>query len=327
MAGNKTTVTRRDVARAAGVSLTTVTHALNPPSGVRMVPATRERVRRAARRLGYRPSFVGRALVSGRNYSAGLLQPAYHSIYRTLYQGILLGLAKAMEPDDYNLILLFRETAGWGRVLRQGRIDGLFVLESDFETRHIREALRSGLPVVVLNKAWDCSSDRNVGCVQADHWRLMEEAVDELLGVGRRSLALVVDADSIDANRRMLDGFERAVAARGVKGKVLPPAQAAALWDVAPDCDGVISDGLLAAKDVFEAARLRGFMPAREFHLIAASTSAVPRAELFPGYTVYCEQPERMGEAAWMVMRNIMKGGDCARDDCDMKVPYLRLSV
>ena len=57
-------VSIKDVAREAGVSVTTVSHALNGKG--RLNPDTRERVRSVARQLGYTPNPAARSLVSGR---------------------------------------------------------------------------------------------------------------------------------------------------------------------------------------------------------------------------------------------------------------------
>jgi len=143
--------TRRDVAKAAGVSPTTVTHALNPPPGARVKPETRRRIRRIAREMGYRPSFVGRALVSGKTYTVGLLQPAHGTLFYALYQQVLLGMVQAMDADDYNILTLFRsEDDRYLRAVRQGRVDGMFILQSDRETRCIEKVIATGIPTVVV---------------------------------------------------------------------------------------------------------------------------------------------------------------------------------
>src|SRR4051812_9274393 len=54
----------KDVAAAAGVSITTVSHALNGKG--RLTPATRERVQKLAARMGYQPSALARGLAGGR---------------------------------------------------------------------------------------------------------------------------------------------------------------------------------------------------------------------------------------------------------------------
>ena len=327
MIGKKTNATRRDVARAAGVSVTTVTHALNPPPGVRMASATRERVRRAARRLGYRPSFIGRALVRRRNFTVGLLQPARDSVFRRLYQSILFGMALAMEQDDYHLLMLFRETSAWRRVVEQGRLDGLFILESDFEDRHIREAEGFGIPVVVVNKSWRCMPGAAVGCVQADHWRMMDEAVSELLELGRRRLVCVVDAQHIDSNRRMLEGFENAVAlrrAQGVHGSQVMPDAIATIWNADPRPNGIITDGSAAAETVLSEAIAADLLPARDFHLISTSTKEAETTASSQENSAYTEQPELMGRESWGLMKQLLENRASERE---IKVPYLRHTV
>ena len=84
------------MAQAAGVSTTTVTHALNPPEGVRMNSETKERVCRIAREMGYRPNFFGRSLVTGKSFAIGLLQPEYEALFLEFYQHMAYGLASSM---------------------------------------------------------------------------------------------------------------------------------------------------------------------------------------------------------------------------------------
>ena len=63
----------QEVAEAAGVSLTTVSHALNHVASARVAEATRQRVREAAERLGYRPSRLARGLRMQRTNTIALL--------------------------------------------------------------------------------------------------------------------------------------------------------------------------------------------------------------------------------------------------------------
>ena len=143
--GRGQTVSRRTVAEAAGVSLTTVTHALNPPPGVRMSEATRARVLQVAKKLGYRPNFTGRALVSGKTFAVGLLQPRISSMYYRLYQDIVIGLTEAMQPDDYHPLLLFRtDDDQCLRPIQQGRVDGVLILQSGTDTRLVDKVVSSG---------------------------------------------------------------------------------------------------------------------------------------------------------------------------------------
>ena len=65
--------TVHDVARRAGVSQPTVSLVLSGHPTARVAPATRERVRRAAEELGYRPNVVARGLQQGRSYALGII--------------------------------------------------------------------------------------------------------------------------------------------------------------------------------------------------------------------------------------------------------------
>ena len=203
--------TRKDIARAAGVSLTTVTHALNAPPGARVNPKTRQRVQRIAREMGYRPNFVGRALVTGKTYTIGVLQPSHSSMFSAFYQEMLVGMVRAMEPHDYHPLILFRDRDHhYMKVISQGRVDGMVVLQSDLHTSYITQVLESNLPAVVMNKEINVQPCPLAGCVHSDHLGVMREIMDEFVSLGCHSILEINDHRNCDANRLMFEGFVRA---------------------------------------------------------------------------------------------------------------------
>ena len=92
----QTTITLRDVARATGLSPATVSIVLNAAPLARYIPArTKERIEKAARRLGYRPNQLARSLRSSRNHTLGVMvfditdpycTPIVRGIENSLYQ-------------------------------------------------------------------------------------------------------------------------------------------------------------------------------------------------------------------------------------------------
>ncbi|MBC7804964.1 MAG: LacI family DNA-binding transcriptional regulator, partial [Akkermansiaceae bacterium] len=72
-------VSIREVAARAGVSLGTVSKVLNNSSGAQIATGTKERVRIAARELGYHPSAVARALVRKQTDTLGVIFPSFTS--------------------------------------------------------------------------------------------------------------------------------------------------------------------------------------------------------------------------------------------------------
>lgn len=327
--------TRRDVAAAAGVSLTTVTHALNPPPGARVNPATMERVRRAAAALGYRPSFVGRALVSGKSYAVGVLQPRLGSLFFELYQTIMVGMAAAMEADDYHLMILFRsEDFRYLKVVQQGRVDGMFVLQSDLDTSHADRVAASGIPTVIVNKSLVPPTDKPVACVHADHGRLMAEVVAEFATLGCKNILEVIDTRSIDANIRMHEGFVAATtrhATDGMVGTTLSPAdhdtfrcQIRNAFSRGACWDGIVTDGAAEGDIILQEARACGRLPGRDFHLITTDIRDGATSRTREEHAAYTQQAERVGREAWRVLRDLISG---TPTDTTVLVPYRRHPV
>ena len=93
-------VTLQDVAREAGVAVSTVSRALTQPE--RISPPTRARVQEVARRLGYRPNRIARAVVSGRTQMLAVLVP---DITNPHHFGLIRGAEERARAADRTLVL------------------------------------------------------------------------------------------------------------------------------------------------------------------------------------------------------------------------------
>ncbi len=333
----KLRITRRDIARAAGVSLTTVTHALNAPPGVRVNPNTRARIQQIARELGYRPNFVGRALVTGKTFTIGVLQPSHSSMFSSFYQEMLLGMVRAMEPHDYHPLILFCDNAHrYMKVISQGRVDGMVVLQSDLDTSHITKVMESGIPTVVMNKKTDVNPWPFAGCVHSDHIRVMREAVNELAHMGCRNILEINDHRNCDANRLMFHGFVAAteeLADQGVIGSTMIPSgtdfrrQIRSALAAGQRWDGVFVDGVNFAETFLEEAHAAGLMAGRDFHLISSSCKNGARTRQQQEYAAYTHQPEKIGEATWNLLQKLVAGENIIPEQRVVLVPYKRYAV
>ena len=329
--------TRRDVAEAAGVSVTTVTHALNPDAGGRVNAETADRVRRVARDMGYRPNFVGRALVSGRNMAVGVVLPD-HSVHprHQLYQDILYGLAEAMQPDDYvPVIILESARRSSFPAVDQGRVDGLFALTSSPNDGAIPRLIDSGMPAVVVNKDWVPGENPLVGCVRSDHEQMIRDAVRELVKLGCRNLMLCIDTRYIDANRLVHAAFVRSCRdyrEQGVIGSVLNPFDED---DCHPEIrnalacgvrwDGVITDKFSQAQAVFDEVQAVGMVPNRDIHVITANTEEGVVSPSRLERTCFTQDPVAVGTAAWRLMKRMLDGD--TPEERVIRVPYNRYPV
>ena len=102
---NKTSpVTRKDVARIAGISLSAVSLVLNKTPCVKISDATRKRIIEDAEQLGYRQSSFARAIVSGKTNVIGISTYYMKSPFNFYISQILSGAWQLLTDNGYRLI-------------------------------------------------------------------------------------------------------------------------------------------------------------------------------------------------------------------------------
>jgi len=171
-----------------GLSKTTVSVILNDSAAVLRVPlATRHRVREAALEMGYRPSWRARALSGRRTNMIGVLySPPMPVVVRGNYEGIMVGIADALQAKRYQMLFvpLGDDPAGWGSVLLDQRMDGCLVLS------RLRDPLpalldQGRLPAVLVN----AQTDLPMPIVIADEYDASRQMMQHLLDLGHQRTA------------------------------------------------------------------------------------------------------------------------------------------
>ena len=189
------------VARAAGVSRTTVSFVLNGVTDRGISDATRERVLQAAQALGYEPNAAASTLVSGRTGTVALVLPSVQHLHVDAFLAQLLA-SVAEQCRRQGLTLLIEATDGEGqqadrfvRLVRGRRIDGLIVAHPrDAEREHLLRLQDSGVPLVVLGGGW---AETHPGQVLGDDTRDgARRLTAHLLALGHRRVGFVNYASS-----------------------------------------------------------------------------------------------------------------------------------
>lgn len=179
--------TLADVARQARVSLSTASKALNDREGVSR--STRERVRKAARTIGFTPSTVARSLATGRTDTVGLIT---HDLVGRFSIPLLMGVENAFGTNEVSVMLCdargdgIRERHHLTTMLER-RVDGLVIVGARPDPR---PSLGRGLPVPVVY-AYAPSEDPQDASIVSDNVRAGRIAVEHLLAQGRRRIAVV----------------------------------------------------------------------------------------------------------------------------------------
>jgi DNA-binding LacI/PurR family transcriptional regulator len=188
-AQTKPRATIADVARAAGVSPTTVSHALN---GKGYVDAqTRERVKEAARALGYRPSVRAQRLRTGEARTIALISSMPFEIAGGASRlGFLMEVAAVAAATGLALVLVPPLMAG-RLPLEQLDIDGAIVIEPTADDANVTHLQERGLPVVCLGRQ---PGNDTVPYVDIHSSATTELLLRHLKEQGSRHIALLIGA-------------------------------------------------------------------------------------------------------------------------------------
>jgi LacI family transcriptional regulator, galactose operon repressor len=204
-------VTIRDVARAAGVSVGTVSRTLNMPATVR--PATLEKVRTVIRQLGFQPDPRAQNMRRRTTLAVGFIinditNPMHAMVFR----------AAEAELREHGFALHLVSTGGEPQreaeaidTLQRGRVDGLMMtINSEQDPGCRRQLSEMRVPGVLLDRELPIDID----AVMTDHASGMRQAVDYLIGLGHRRIALITAGTDISPGRERKRGFVEAFANR-----------------------------------------------------------------------------------------------------------------
>jgi LacI family transcriptional regulator len=207
-------VTMADVARAADVSTTTVSHVLN---GTRPVsPATVERVRAAIAQTGYSQNTIARALARARTQSLGL---AINGLSNPYFTDVIAAVEE--EAGRANHTLLLGDTHDDPehelvivRALVERRVDGLLLAPSPGAAEHALPYLAAQeLPVVLLDRLIEGAPLDQIG---ADNAEPTAELVDHLAALGHTRIGMVVGTAGLSTTDERVAGYRQGLARNGL---------------------------------------------------------------------------------------------------------------
>lgn len=202
-----TSVSIREVARHAGVSVATVSNVLNRPDIV--APATRERVRASIRALGFVRNEAARRLRSGRSNMVGLV---LIDVGNPVFTDFAASVEEVVAAAGYAVMLCSssgsaEKQARYVALLQEQRAEGIIVTPVAAADRSLADIRRRGTPLVVLERAPRGSRYCAVGIDDSLGGYL---AVQHLVAVGHRRIAFVGGPLSMVPMQERLTGAHRA---------------------------------------------------------------------------------------------------------------------
>ena len=200
--------TIKDVAELAGVSIATVSRALNDKSDVR--GSTRERVREVAREVGYSPDPAARSLAGQTTRLVAIIvgDNAGHRDLSLIFFGrVLTAISRRLSESGYDPLLLPPDDMGFDH-----GVDAAILIGVDADDRLVRELGAREVPLVGVDVRCRGRS-AYVGSNHADGVRL---ALGHLHALGHRRIAHLAGATNTSAGAERLEAFRREAATLGL---------------------------------------------------------------------------------------------------------------
>lgn len=190
----------RDVAKLAGVSITTVSRVINKQPFVK--EKNRKAVLSAVKELKFHPSVFAQRLATGKSNVVALVIPRYEGIYYSFYAlEIIRGIGTLCEELKLDLLLHLTDAQASFNLKGVGGIIFADIIGNRFQ---LEEAVNLNIPCVVINNRIE---DLNVPCVSIDNKDGAAQAIDYLISLGHRKIAHITGDVVHQAAALRLEGY------------------------------------------------------------------------------------------------------------------------
>lgn len=258
----RSSVSIADIARAAGVSHSTVSRALRDSPLIS--PDVRRRIHALATEMGYTPNALAQSLQTRRSHTLGLVVT---SIADPFFTDVVKGVEEIARPARFSVFL----SASYNdpdqemaviETFHRRRVDGILVASLRISSNYEERLSRIKVPTVLINNEAQAGG-------QWLHWVMVDDrrgahlATDHLLRLGHRAIGYLGVDNRPRSNQQRLDGYRATLAAAGI------PPQAG--WVAMPPAPGDGEGSGRQAEELRDVAVGRALLPV----LLAAGVTAV----------------------------------------------------
>lgn len=201
-------ITIKDVAKKANVSISTVSRVINDSKPVS--DDIKMRVVKVIEELGYKPNPVARSLVTKKSRLIGVIIPDISDPY---IAELLNAIEEVAKTYDYDIILCnsygsLESEEHYLRLLRTKQVEGMIFLTYKIRTAHKEFFEASKMPVVMVNRD---ASKLKLSSVSVNHFDALYEVATKLFDTGHKKLVLIRNGKESDVfGPDHLEGFKKA---------------------------------------------------------------------------------------------------------------------
>lgn len=208
-------VSLKDIAKKCGVSVATVSKALNGYSDIGQVK--REEIEKCASEMGYYPNSSARALKTNRTWNIGILfaDNLHSGLTHSYFASIIESIKVTAEERGYDITFADMSPVGgrkmsYYRHCRYRGLDGVVIANIDFSSPDILELVRSSLPIITIDYVYDGRA-----AVVSDNVKGMRDLAGYVFSQGHTRVAYI-HGDENTVTRDRLSSFYRTAEEYGV---------------------------------------------------------------------------------------------------------------
>ena len=338
-----TRVTLKEIAKELGLSVMTVSRALNNRSNVD--EKTRNRILQTARRLGYRPNYVAKSLVLNKTNTLGVVVP---EISHSFFPEVIRGIEEVAHQAGYQLILTHSKENAERELevlntLEAKRVDGILIsmAQSSTDLEPYKERIASGIPLVFFDR---CAFGLGASCVSINDEQSAETITRHLIeGHGYQKIAHLAGPQKLSIGIQRMQGFKKAMQDNGLdisedwlqvaglneKGGLqamrsllaLPDSQIPRAIVAVNDpvafgaMQAIYEEGLRIPEDI----AITGFTDDIRAQLMPAPLTTVRQPAFQVGQTAAKKLLEHIGDSSSQITEEIIEAGMVIRRSCGCK--------
>ena len=196
-------VSMKDISAVCGVSIATVSKALNDHRDIG--EETKEHIRQVGKELGYSPNSAAKTLKTNRTYSLGVLfvDDEQSGLTHDYFAHVLDSFKRTAEERGYDITFINScktrpQRMSYLEHSRYRRFDGVVIACVDFEDPEVEELVRSNIPVVTIDHLFN-----NRSTIVSDNVKGISDLVHYIYEMGHRKIAYIHGADSAVTQSRL----------------------------------------------------------------------------------------------------------------------------
>ncbi|WP_284139207.1 MULTISPECIES: LacI family DNA-binding transcriptional regulator [unclassified Virgibacillus] len=212
-------VTIKDVAKASGVSPSTVSRVIADNSRISL--ETKKKVRKVMKELGYHPNINARNLVVKSTKAIGVIMPSStnKALQNPFFPEILRGIGSVIHEMQYSLSLSTGETEEEifeevQRMVYGSYVDGLILLYSRVDDRLMKFLHQQDFPFVIVGKPYE--HEQEITHVDNDNFRAGKEITNYLIEQGHQKIAFIGGSTDLFVTMDREAGYEAALKQAGL---------------------------------------------------------------------------------------------------------------